>query len=62
MQVTVTPGAFNDSKICSIEVNTVNYDRMFQKDDVDKFEEAVIESLNSKGYRAFSGPRIISFR
>jgi hypothetical protein len=57
--VTVTPGAFKESKICSIEVNTENYDRIFQKDEVDKFEEAVIDNLNSKGYRAFSGPRII---
>jgi hypothetical protein len=57
--VTVTPGGFNDSKICSIEVNTISYERIFQKDEVDKFEKAVIDSLISKGYRAFSGPRII---
>ena len=56
-----TPGkSFNDSKISQIEVNTINYEKNKHKDEIDKFEQEVIEKLKTKGYQAFLGSRIIN--
>lgn len=58
--VTVADKSFYDVKISLIEINTMEYDKVKYKDELEKFEQEIIKILQKKGYQAFVGPRIIN--